>query len=255
MPKHLLFILISSFACFILTVPAFADSYGTAVTLPLSTELGSPGSIVCLNGDSYVLCDTPSTSHIYGVVATDTVVSLEDTSLVPPESQLVLPFGETLVRVSAAAGNITSGDYITTSTIAGVGQRATTSGFIVGTALEDFSAEDSTVGTIMVFVDPKSVYIESRLGIGLLEALRAGSIMPLFMNAASLRFLLAVLVVLVSFIVGTRSFSKTSESGVEALGRNPLAGSAIRSAVVFHFILTFGIIFLGLCVAYLILVL
>jgi hypothetical protein len=61
--------------------------------------------------------------------------------------------GRALLRVSAAHGAIKAGDWLTSSDMAGVAVRATTSGMMVGRALEDFNGP--TDGTpILVDVDP-----------------------------------------------------------------------------------------------------
>jgi len=54
-------------------------------------------------------------------------------------------------------------------------------------------------------------------------------------------------------VIGFSSFGKITGSSVEALGRNPLAGGAIRRVMLFNFILTFLIMAMGLGVAYFIL--
>jgi len=63
------------------------------------------------------------------------------------------------------------------------------------------------------------------------------------------------MVVIASFVVGFSSFGKISGKSVEALGRNPLASRDIKSAVVFNFIFTFGIMIIGIVLSYLVLVL
>ncbi|MCA9389954.1 hypothetical protein KC571_00970, partial [candidate division WWE3 bacterium] len=99
-------------------------------------------------------------------------------------------------------------------------------------------------------VDP-----DPNVQVNLLEVLRSGLESPFLSPVASLRYLLAVLIVLASFVIGFASFSRISGNGVEALGRNPLAKRSIQATIVFNFILTAFIMFIGLGLAYLILIL
>ncbi|MEK7604898.1 MAG: hypothetical protein AAB478_00020 [Patescibacteria group bacterium] len=62
--------------------------------------------------------------------------------------------GRVTVKVSSENGNIQPGDYITTSSIQGVGMKSTKAGMILGRALGSYSNPDTNaVGTILVFVN------------------------------------------------------------------------------------------------------
>ena len=89
----------------------------------------------------------------------------------------------------------------------------------------------------------------------LLDALRSGSLSPLLNPVESLRYILAALIVAATFIIGFSTFGKSSSRTIEALGRNPLAQRSIKTAMVFNMILAFGVMLIGLALAYLILVL
>ena len=63
--------------------------------------------------------------------------------------------GRVPVKVSNENGDIHVGDYITTSSVPGVGMKATQTGYIVGRALGSFVSDGSTeMGMIPVFVKP-----------------------------------------------------------------------------------------------------
>ena len=68
----------------------------------------------------------------------------------------------------------------------------------------------------------------------------------------SLRYIFAFLILAASVIIGFMYFGKVAKSGVEALGRNPLAARRIQAAVFLELLLTLGIISLGVLFAYLI---
>ncbi|MEK7169520.1 MAG: hypothetical protein AAB700_01620, partial [Patescibacteria group bacterium] len=60
--------------------------------------------------------------------------------------------GRVPVKISNKNGNISAGDYITSSDIPGVAMKSTKPGVIIGTALESYSSDE--IGKIMVFVNP-----------------------------------------------------------------------------------------------------
>jgi len=61
--------------------------------------------------------------------------------------------GRAQVRVNTLGGNITVGDFITTSSVSGVGMKANISGYVLGRALEAYSNEEE-IGTILVELNP-----------------------------------------------------------------------------------------------------
>jgi hypothetical protein len=87
----------------------------------------------------------------------------------------------------------------------------------------------------------------SALHTGFGEALQA----PL----GALRYLIAGFITLISFFFGFRFFASTSRSGVEAIGRNPLASKSILLSVVINTSITISIMLLGVAIGYMILVL
>lgn len=254
--KIFIFLIIFLFLFWGLTKIIFAESYGTAVTVPIAGGAGKAGDIVSFKNGEYQLSNEPYDNQIYGVITDDAVLYLEDINLLESESKLAIWSGESEVNISAINGDIKSGDYITTSVIPGVGQKADISGYVLGVAMEDFSPQSvDEIKKIKVFLDIKSTFIESNIKVNLIEALRSGTSAPFLTPVASFRYILAVLIVAASFAVGFASFGKISGSSVEAMGRNPLASKSIKSAVLFNVILTMGIMLVGLSLAYLILVL
>jgi len=229
-------------------------SAGTAYSIPIDASVGNVGDIVSFKGGKYELSSVVYDQDILGVITDSATTSIVDTSL--PSYKLIVNFGENMVNVSNKNGNIKKGDYITSSTISGVGVRADKSGQVVGIAEEDYTpGSPDQIGKIMVFVDVRSQFINLTMGTNILTALRAGLEAPFLTPIISLRYILAALVTGASFVIAFTSFGRISGSSVEALGRNPLAGSAIRRVVFFNFVLTFFIMIAGLAIAYFILVL
>jgi F0F1-type ATP synthase membrane subunit c/vacuolar-type H+-ATPase subunit K len=232
------------------------NALGYSYTVQMENNEGNAGEIVVYKNGIYSLSTKDYENAIFGVITNNSIVSMEDNTIPPESSRKIISSGQAFVRVSPVNGNIKKGDYVTTSTIKGVGMKATKSGNVVGIALQDYESTDKDgTDSILVFINIQSVYIENNIRVNLVEALRGGTVAPFITPITSMRYLLAVLVITASFIIGFRSFGRSSSGSIEALGRNPLAKNTIRSAVVFNFILTFLIMLFGIIFSYLILVL
>jgi len=223
-------------------------------SIDLDSDTGEDGNIVSYKDGNYVLSNTPYDINIYGIISKQPATSVEDTNM--QNAQLVVANGDADVKVSMENGSIKKGDFITSSSSAGIGMKATNTGQIIGIAAQDFSSDDkNAVGTILVFLDIRSQFINNSTTPNVLTALKAGLDSQFLAPLISLRYILAALVAGVAFVISFSSFGKISGSSVEALGRNPLASSQIKKVVFFNFVLTFGVMIAGLAVAYLILVL
>lgn len=233
-------------------VCTLAFSTGTGYSIPIEQE-SQEGNIISFVNGKYVLSFKEYDSSIFGVVTDEPSTSVEDLNL--EKYKLVVNSGESLVTVVNKNGDIRKGDFITTSTLPGVGMKATKSGQVIGTALEDYYATNSDeVGKISVFLNVKSQFISLSGTTNILSALKSGLESPFLTPVITLRYILATLVTGASFVIGFVSFGKISGSSVEALGRNPLAGTSIKRVVFFNFLLTFIIMMGGLFIAYLILI-
>lgn len=212
------------------------------------------GHIVTLKSDSYTLANEPFDYDIVGVIVENSSLTLVDTG--NQTAKLVMQKGEAEILASNTSGDIKKGDYITSSNTPGVGQKADKNGFVVGRALEDLTVDPQTnTGMVWSTIEPKYTYINNTMKTNLLDALRSGSLSPLLNPVESLRYILAALIVAATFIIGFSTFGKSSSRTIEALGRNPLAQRSIKTAMIFNMILAFGVMLIGLALAYLILVL
>ena len=227
---------------------------GTATSLQIVTEDAKPGNIISRKTQEFTLAKEPFDTEIFGVVVESSSLSLVDSR--DPMSKLIMQTGEAQVLVSNSNGEIKKGDYITSSSVAGVGQKADKTGFVIGKALEDYTPTDPNVPELVwCTVEAKMSYINNTVKTNLLEAIRSGALSPLLNPVESLRYMLAALIVAATFIIGFSTFGKSSGRGIEALGRNPLAQGSIRTAMIFNMVLSFGVMLIGLALAYLILVL
>ena len=124
---------------------------------------------------------TGSTSPLLGIVSTKPGVLIGNNIDIATSSKKipVALSGRVPVKVNLDGGDIKIGDYVTLSSVAGIGMKATTSGQTVGIALEaflgstsdaDISVAHSQTGLIMVFVNLGYQRISSSISNGDIDA-------------------------------------------------------------------------------------
>lgn len=226
-------------------------SLGAAVPVRIAQEDVPDGSIISSQeGGGFVLSTTQYDPFLYGVVTLEPALYLYDKAA--ENEYPAVSEGKIYVRVSTANGTIARGDAITSSEIPGVGIKATDNGYILGYAEEPYEAASTEEeGKILVTIDPHFAQFNTNI-FNTLTSLPRMTFSATPLNL--IRYLLAGLVGVISFYVGFRFFGRASLKGVEAMGRNPLARSAIITIVVINAGLTIGVMLIGLFVAYLILV-
>lgn len=227
------------------------DKYsGMAITAELS---GNPpeGSIISISNKSYKLSEREYDGSIFGVVSKNPAISLDN---IPNENLTYLVYaGQARVLVSTANGDIKKNDFITSSATPGVGAKALVNGFIVGSALEDFSGKET--GTILVDINPHyNTSLATGINRNIFDILKTARQSAYLSPLEALRYVIAAIVALLAFVLGFAYFGRVAQKGVEAVGRNPLAGKMIETSVILNVLLTALIIIVGLGVSYLILI-
>lgn len=163
----------------------------------------------------------------------------------------VVRSGIAQVNVTTLNGSIKYGDYITSSSVAGFGQKALESGYTLGIALAAFSGEgapqiDGPKGKVSSGKIPVAIRIEYTeltnprffgrifgfIGTSLLENVSDPKQFGLL-----IRYISAGLIVLLSFTFGFLTFSRSIAKSVEAMGRNPLARTTIQISMVINILL------------------
>lgn len=237
-----------------LIAPAQAQlSEGVSIPIQITGNV-KDGDIISSTSKGYVTSNTPYDPAMSGVVNENFAVGFKNNQL--QDAHPVISSGKAYVNVSSINGNIKKGDFITSSSIVGVAQKADKNGFILGSALEDYSSNDpKQVGQIDVAIQIKYNAPNTSVSNNLLENVKQAASAPYLAPLTSLRYLLAALIAIAAFVLGFMSFGKVARAGVEALGRNPLASKLIELGVIFNTALTIGIILVGLAIAYLILIL
>jgi len=241
---------------FIFKSVSFAQitSSGIAVSAPVVDSEAQDGDIICTYPQGNARCNLDYDTSIFGVISDNPAASIEDRDLTSP--RLIVSSGIVTVRVSAVNGNIAEGDFVTTSLNPGVGQKAIRNGYVLGMAIESYQPQDpGAVGRIQVMINIHPASGISGPRGNLLQFIRQGLAVPVFEPVESLRYILAALMVIISFTLGMIYFGRSSRAGIEAIGRNPLAKRVIQLTVFMNILLTVVIILVGLSISYLILIL
>ena len=196
------------------------------------------GNIISQTENGFVKTNIPYDQNLVGVIGENPIMIFgkPSTSTFP-----LISYGEALVLVSNKNGEIKKGDFITSSEIPGVGQKATESGYVLGNALEDFNQKE---GLIRVFVWPHyESFPPSKISIRTLFT----QILQLMGRPENfpevLRYIFAVILAILSLVVGFFGFVRTLAKGLEAIGRNPLAKKSIQFSMILNLI---GIVILTL---------
>lgn len=232
---------------------ASAASEGLAIPIPIAEKNIREGDIITAISQGYKLTTYAYDPSIYGVVTQNPAIFLKES---PGAGVFVISSGKTLVRVSTQNGSIKKNDFITSSKIPGVGQKADVNGFVLGMALENYNNPNhNAIGEILVSINPhyNAIFITTRTN--LIESIKIVAGSPLLSPLTTLRYLLAAVIVIVSFVLGFIYFGRIARTGVEALGRNPLASKIIQLGIIVNVLLTAVIILVGIGIAYLILIL
>ncbi len=241
--------------CYILIMPfllalmllAQTSSSGVAVSVSVADNQILDGSLICSSGEGSVACSKEYDPSVMGVFTENPAVLLENTTLI--DGKPLISSGKVQVRFE---GSIKEGDYVTTSSKPGIAIKATRNGYVLGTALEDFAGPS---GKLLVSLGMRPAVLATGASDNLWEALRQG-LSSLYLTPLSvLRYIAAMVIVIASFILGFAYFGRVARSGVEAVGRNPLAGRTIELTVILNIVLTIVIMGSGLLLAYIILVL
>jgi len=224
LPLIFLFLVLSASFAFAQEFPSISQ---LAVNLEIKDDQAKEGDILSITKEGLVRSAVAYDISTFGVIVASPVISVEPRS---DSTSAVASGGVGQVKVSTKAGSIAVGDFIATSDEAGVGQKATQSGYVLGRALANYDKSDG-VETIPVEIDIK--YADAAGGSasggkkGLLGLISEPENFKLF-----LRYLAGFLIGLATLVGAVYAFVKFLTNGITALGRNPMAKKTIISSMV-----------------------
>ncbi len=221
----------------------FAQSLtAVAVNREINDSAAVAGNIISVASDgSLKRSAVDYDSAMVGVIVDAPILSVEPKS---DKTKAVATSGEAQVKVN---GNVSAGDFLTSSKTAGVAQKATDSGYVLGKALKA-GGSDSLVN-VQIEIGYRQVGASA-------TAVSKGFLGTIVSDPAKLKLSFAMILAAIILTGGIVAFIRMVNSGVVAIGRNPLARAQImRSMFVSGFVvvlimaLGFGaaaaIIFLG----------
>lgn len=242
----------------LIAFPISAQEQGLGVARYLSISDVEPGDIISVYDNTYGKSKIFYDPGVIGVVVERPAIAISSNDT---EGKVaVLATGQAKVKVSTVNGPIEPGDVITTSETPGVGSKLNRSGFSLGIANEGFYAENQDeIGIISVDLSRHYAYsaqdtLTNKVQRSVTDVLILSEIASYDSPTQVLRYLLAGLVLIASVIIGIITFGKIARTGVEAIGRNPLASKSIGMGIVFNVLITISIIAGGVGLGYLIIV-
>lgn len=204
------------------------------------------GSIVSFAPNGNILSKNAYDPLMVGVVVENPAVAIQIESV--SKTYPIVSSGTVPVRVSTENGAIKKGDLITSSTTPGVGIKGGKSGYVVGAAVEDYAGKG--VSTIQVAVDIHYQNSSPNVSSNLLDVFNLSVLATYDQPLNVFKYVTAAVVTIISCIFAFFTFGRLANSGIEALGRNPLAGRLIQFGILLNVLIALAIIGLGLTVAY-----
>ncbi len=235
------------FFSFVLKVGATSLSFSSY--LPIVDKNVQDGQIIISTPKGNVLSRTEYDPNIYGVVSNSSAIVFSGGN--ESGSYPIVTTGKTGVEVTAADGPIKAGDFITTSSIPGVGMKAVKSGYVLGTAMEGYSGKG--IGKIQVALNIHYATLNVNIANNLLDVFKLSSLATYEQPLTVFKYFVAALIIFASFFFGFFVFGRVASKGVEALGRNPLASKMIQLGIIINVAITVAVILAGLGLAVVIL--
>ncbi len=247
-----LFPAIILFFIFSETAAAQISTQGVAISTPVAGDIFE-GAVICSDvSNIYNLCSKSYDPKMYGVVAQNPGVVFLSSNI---NAKPVISFGNAAVAVSTAKGTISKGDYLTSSETPGVAVKADQSGYVLGIALEDYNDSDiKNRGLIQMNIGIRPAALTQGAGNNLIQTIKSGVGGFFDSPISALRYVVAALITITSFAFGFLHFGRMAKSGVEALGRNPLASRTINFGILLNVVIALVLMSVGLGVSYMILV-
>lgn len=259
------FILVSTFfAIFFLGGAAYAQK--PPIDLSAVYEINDKDAVnddILAYGEKGIKrADVAFSNQIFGVLQDKPILVYRSAD---KKGKPVVRSGIAEVNVTTFGGTFKPGDYITSSQVAGKGQKANQSGYVLGIAIGSFRKEKS------ITVEGKQVElgkITVAVRIEYAELTNTRSVVRLldYFNIAAfqtaqnperasqfIKYFSASLIVLASLIFSFLLFARSITKSIEAIGRNPLAKSAIQLSILINAGLTIGTIVVGIAAAFIIL--
>jgi hypothetical protein len=250
------FLWVLVFAYFIIvSVASVQAQLSIAHFVPIADARVKEGYLVSFADGKYTLSREAYDSRFSGVVINNPAV-LYQAQEQPANSYAIESEGSVYMYVSNQNGVVKKNDLITTSSIPGIGMKASKSGYVVGIALEDAPADATAENVVYKIRSSMNVRYYSygqNLQSNVFDIYNLSQIATQENPITVLKYLVASATMIFSLVAAFYYFGRVAQKGIEALGRNPLAGNTIRFGIALNLFVTLIIIGAGVGAVYLIL--
>lgn len=218
-------------------------------TFEIADQDAIDGDILIYSDNGIVRANEGYSSKLFGVLQEKPTIVYRSAE---ESKKPVARGGVAMVNVTNAAGAIKPGDYITSSTNPGKGQKATISGYAIGVALEEL---DQNEGKIRVALRVEYVELtNTRSVLRLLDYFNIAAFSNDPEKASQVvKYGSAGLLVLGSLFISLFIFGRSITKSIEAIGRNPLAKTSIQLSILMTAGIIVLVVLLSLGAAYIIL--
>ncbi|OGG07728.1 hypothetical protein A2872_02070 [Candidatus Gottesmanbacteria bacterium RIFCSPHIGHO2_01_FULL_42_12] len=248
MTKIILFFFVFSFL--FSTSRVFGAS--PAVEIATIQQINDPGAvdgdIISITDQGMVRSSTTADIHLFGILTDNPLAVWRDPNAT---GSAVVRNGIVEVNVTDAEGPIKRGDYVTSSETAGKGKKAIRSGYVIGQATADGQGGRVLVALRIEYAEVTTPRSANRL-FEMLGATFFKNVQDPSKFAEIIRYILAAIVVILSFLFGFLTFSRSIPKSIEAIGRNPLSRNSILISIGINVFLTIACGLIGLVAALLI---
>jgi len=236
----------------------YADVQAAAIAQSFQTDESKvvEGALVSLQASkagSVELASATNAQQLVGVVGTDSLVELGGKNT---DNVQVITNGTALTLVSDLDGDIKTGDKITASPILGIGTKASSGTIVVGTAQADLSSVKTTEHTIADMEGKihtvKVGLIPAQVNVAFYNEDADRSYVPIFLQefantvagkqVSPLRIIIAVLILVLSFVSIAVLLYAAVKSSIISIGRNPLSASSVRKGLLQASLAVIGIL-------------
>lgn len=247
----LVILFFSIFYCSFVSAQAEWQELDVVSTFSVSDQSVEGGDIISYNPeeDLYAKSKRPNDENIFGVVVEDPllVFNKDETAEVAVKRS-----GRAVVNVTTINGKIKEGDYITSSSWAGKGKKASKEEeYVLGLASAPLNSETGTATTTPEGEEVYAGQIPVNIGGAGADKAQSSSTVVVreeifgFTVANTLPYILAAIIVFSSTVIAFKNFMPNIREGLASIGRNPMAKSSIQMMIIFNILLILAVVGAG----------
>ena len=228
-----------------------SNVFALSRTFDISDTEAISGDIIVYKDGRFERATEAFSKDIFGVLETDALLVAQTGT-----GQPITTSGTANVNVISNNGAIKAGDFVTSSTTTGKGQKADHEGSVLGKALADLEGDSGQIPVQIVIQTqgkPGSTGEAVTSIFGTIDSILKKNLESQSSSFKFIQYLLAALVFLGSIIFSFLNFSRSIPKSIEAIGRNPLARRSIQISIILSSILTIFVTLAGVAAALMIL--